>query len=56
MAPFFFEGEDPVLFDFENPEEMAKKQRWVRQEMLRRSQGQGFQAQRPKNPATPTQR
>jgi len=56
VAPFFFEGEDPVLFDFENPEEMKQKQLWVRDEMQRRAQPQEVQAQLPANSEPPIRR
>ncbi len=56
VAPFFFEGEDPILLDFENREELVEKLAWLRQEMLRRAQMRGLQAQTPKNSVNPVRR
>jgi ketosteroid isomerase-like protein len=49
VAPFFFEGEPPLLLNFEDPEEMAQKQRWLREEMIRRAQTGESEAQTAKN-------
>lgn len=37
VAAIVFEGEDPLLLDFENPAEMAQKQEWLRAEIERRT-------------------
>ncbi len=44
VATPVFEGEPPLLLNFEDPEEMIRKQEWVRQEALRRAQSGRFQA------------
>jgi len=36
FAAFVFEGEDPLLFNFEDPDDMAKKEQWLKQELARR--------------------
>jgi hypothetical protein len=38
VALTVFEGEPPLLLNFENPTEVLKKQEWLRQELARRSQ------------------
>jgi hypothetical protein len=38
VAAWVFPGEDPLLFDFEKPEEMEQKQQWLQEELVRRSQ------------------
>ena len=35
-AAFVFEGEDPLMIDLEDPDDMAKKQKWLREEIERR--------------------
>ena len=37
VAAVVFEGEAPLLLDFEDPEGMAKKQAWLRDEVVRRA-------------------
>ena len=37
FAAYVFEGEDPLLLSFEDPEDMAKKQTWLKEEIARRS-------------------
>jgi hypothetical protein len=37
FAAYVFEGEDPLLLSFEDPEDMAKKQEWLKKEIDRRS-------------------
>ncbi len=37
FAAYVFEGEDPLLLSFEDPEDMAKKQEWLKKEIERRS-------------------
>jgi hypothetical protein len=38
FAAFVFEGEDPLLLSFEDPDDMLKKQQWLKEELERRSQ------------------
>jgi hypothetical protein len=45
-----FKGEPPLLLNFEDPEEMLRKQEWVQQEMRRRAQQGKLQAQGGENP------
>jgi hypothetical protein len=40
-----FKGEPPLLLNFEDPEEMLRKQQWVQEEMRRRAQQGNLQAQ-----------
>lgn len=44
VAATVFEGEPPLVLNFEDPEEMVQKQRWVHEEIRRRSQAE-LQAQ-----------
>ena len=37
FAAYVFEGEDPLLLSFEDPEDMAKKQDWLKEEIDRRA-------------------
>ncbi|MGA2254957.1 MAG: hypothetical protein ABSG53_09865 [Thermoguttaceae bacterium] len=37
FAAYVFEGEDPLLLNFEDPEDMAKKQSWLKEEITRRA-------------------
>ena len=37
LAAYVFEGEDPLLLSFEDPDDMAKKQDWLKKEIERRS-------------------
>ncbi len=37
FAAYVFEGEDPLLLSFEDPEDMAKKQDWLKKELDRRA-------------------
>jgi hypothetical protein len=37
FAAYVFENEDPLLLSFEDPEDMAKKQAWLKDEITRRS-------------------
>ncbi len=50
VAATVFKGEPPLLLNFENPEEMIRKQEWVQQEVRRRAQQENRQAQGPENP------
>ena len=36
FAAYVFEGEDPLLLNFEDLEDLAKKQQWLREELVRR--------------------
>jgi ketosteroid isomerase-like protein len=36
FAAYVFDGEDPLLLSFEDPDDMAKKQKWLIEEMSRR--------------------
>ena len=55
FAAYVFEGEDPLLLSFEDPDDMAKKQTWLKEEITRRmkqataapaSGGNPFQAEK----------
>ena len=37
FAAYIFEGEDPLLLSFEDPDDMAKKQDWLKKEIDRRA-------------------
>ncbi len=37
VAAYVFEGEDPLLLSFEDPDDMAKKQNWLKEEIERRA-------------------
>lgn len=45
VAAQVFPGEPPLLLNFEDPEDMFKKQQWVREEIRRRIEAGGLQAQ-----------
>ncbi len=47
VAAEVFEDEPPLQLDFENPQEMLKKQQWVQDEIRRRAQENQSQAQKP---------
>jgi hypothetical protein len=40
VAATVFEGEPPLLLNFEDPEDVLKKQQWLRAEIVRRSQAE----------------
>ena len=40
MAATVFEGEPPLLLNFEDPEDVLKKQEWLRTEVVRRSRAE----------------
>lgn len=40
VAATIFDGEPPLLLNFEDPEEMARKQQWAREEIQRRFEAQ----------------
>jgi len=37
FAAYVFDGEDPLLLSFEDPDDMAKKQNWLKEEITRRA-------------------
>jgi hypothetical protein len=37
VAAFVFAGEDPLLLNFEDPDDMEKRQKWLQEEIVRRS-------------------
>ncbi len=45
VAAQVFPGEPPLLLNFEDPEDMFRKQQWVREEIRRRIEADGLQAQ-----------
>ena len=45
VAPTIFPGEPPLLLDFENPEEMIEKLKWVSDEIARREQAEVMAAE-----------
>jgi hypothetical protein len=45
VAAAVFPGEPPLLLNFEDPEEMLRKQEWVQQEIRRRAQQENLRAQ-----------
>jgi hypothetical protein len=45
VAALVFPGEPPLLLNFEDPDDMFRKQQWVREEMRRRMEAGGLQAQ-----------
>lgn len=49
VAAIVFEGEAPLLLNFEDPEEMAKKQEWLRDEIVRRSKPEATTQKAEKN-------
>jgi len=54
VAYSIFPGEPPLLLNFEDPEDMERKQRWVRDEIQRREAD--ARAAQPKNPENPIRR
>ena len=44
VAAQVFPGEPPLLLNFEDPQDMARKQQWVREEIRKRSEAGGLQA------------
>jgi hypothetical protein len=49
VAAQVFPGEPPLLLNFEDPQDMARKQKWVREEIRKRSEAGGLQAQGEEN-------
>jgi hypothetical protein len=45
-----FPGEPPLLLNFEDPADMAKKQQWAREEIRRRTEQDSLQAKESENP------
>ncbi len=60
FAAYVFEGEDPLLLSFEDPEDMAKKQKWLKEEIESTLEagddsacrGEKIPSKRKKNPRT----
>jgi hypothetical protein len=50
MATELFDGELPLLLDFENPQDMLEKERLAQEEILRRQQAAGASAAGPVTP------
>ena len=44
LAAQVFPDRDPVVLNFEDPEDMVRQQQWVREEMRRRTEQEGLQA------------
>lgn len=44
VAATIFPGEPPLLLNFEDPEDMIKKQQWIREEIRRRTEKENLQA------------
>ena len=49
VAAIIFPGESPLLLNFEDPEDMIKKQQWVREEIRRRTEKDNLQAKEADN-------
>jgi hypothetical protein len=57
VAAQIFPGEEPLLLNFEDPEDMFKKQQWVREEMRRRMEKEeAGLAKQPENQEKPVRR
>ena len=58
VAVEIFPNEPPLLLNFEDPEDMFRKQQWVREEIRRRMNGEGsdLQAQGESAPSAPVKR
>jgi hypothetical protein len=58
VAAQVFPGEPPLLLNFEDPDDMFRKQQWVREEMRRRMEKEeaGLQAQGPEEQKKPVRR
>jgi hypothetical protein len=50
VAAQVFPGESPLLLNFEDPDDMFRKQQWVREEMRRRMEAGSSQAQNEEKP------
>jgi hypothetical protein len=44
VAAQIFPGEQPLLLNFEDPDDMFRKQQWVREEIRRRMEAESLQA------------
>ncbi len=49
LAATIFPGEPPLLLNFENPDEVLKKQQWAREEIRRRAEKESLQAKESEN-------
>ena len=49
LAATIFPGEPPLLLNFENPDEVMKKQQWAREEIRRRAEKESLQAKESEN-------
>jgi hypothetical protein len=49
LAATIFPGEPPLLLNFENPDEVMKKQQWAREEIRRRAEKESLQARESEN-------
>ena len=56
VAAQVFPGEPPLLLNFEDPEDMFRKQQWVREEMRRRMAAGDLQAQGEEKQEKPVRR
>jgi hypothetical protein len=56
VAAQVFADQPPLLLNFEDPEDMARKQQWVREEYRRRAEADGLQAQTGEKQETPLRR
>lgn len=56
VAAQVFPGEPPLLLNFEDPDDMFRKQQWVREEMRRRMEAADLQAQGDEKTEKPVRR
>jgi hypothetical protein len=49
VAAMIFVGEPPLVLNFEDPDEVLKKQQWAREEIRRRAEKENLQAKEPEN-------
>jgi hypothetical protein len=56
VAAIIFPGEPPLLLNFEDPDDMFRKQQWVREEIRRRVEAGGLQAKSEEKQAKPLRR
>lgn len=56
VAATVFDGDPPLLLNFEDPEEMVKKQQWVKEEIQRRTEAAQLQANENQAPGQPVRR
>jgi hypothetical protein len=50
VAATIFQGEPPLVLNFEDPDEVLKKQQWAREEIRRRMEKENSQARETENP------